>query len=73
VDSPRQVNLLGRLEIDYAHNVVSFHPGESDEAFSLPLSPLDIDIARSLCKYGKTKQAKEQSGRDETAVGKAAH
>ena len=41
--------LAGELEIDYRRNRVMFHPNERRElTFSLPLTPSDIDIVRSL-------------------------
>jgi hypothetical protein len=43
--------LAGELEIDYQHNRVMFHPNARRElTFSLPLTPSDIDIVRSLAR-----------------------
>jgi hypothetical protein len=51
-----QLNLLGRLEVDYTRNRVAFHPNVG-EPFQLPLDPLDVDIARSLAEYAETKKS----------------
>ena len=44
-------NLAGELEIDYQRNRVMFHPNALRElAFSLPLTPSDVDVVRSLAQ-----------------------
>jgi len=50
ITSPRESERLnGELEIDYQHNTVKFHPKALREfPFSLPLTPLDVDVVRSL-------------------------
>jgi hypothetical protein len=41
--------LPGELEIDYQRNRVMFHPNALRElTFSLPLTPSDVDVVRSL-------------------------
>jgi hypothetical protein len=75
VDTPRQVRdgliferTKGTLRVDFVLNKVTFLPNEGVE-YQLPISPLDICIARSLSEYAKTK-TQDQSGRSEIAVGK---
>jgi hypothetical protein len=50
--SPRETERLnGELEIDYQRNRVTFHPNALREfTFSLPLTPSDIDVVRSLAE-----------------------
>jgi len=44
-------NLAGELEIDYQRNRVMFHPNALRElTFSLPLTPSDVDVVRSLAQ-----------------------
>jgi len=44
-------NLAGELEIDYQRNRVMFHPNALRElAFSLPLTPSDVDVVRGLAQ-----------------------
>jgi len=47
---PRETERInGELEIDYQHNTVKFHPKAlCGFPFSLPLTPLDVDVVRSL-------------------------
>ena len=43
--------LAGELEIDYQRNRVMFHPRARRElTFSLPLTPSDVDVVRSLTR-----------------------
>jgi hypothetical protein len=43
--------LAGELEIDYQHNRVMFYPNALRElTFSLPLTPSDVDVVRSLAQ-----------------------
>ena len=43
--------LAGELEIDYQRNRVMFHPNALREfTFSLPLTPSDLDVVRSLAQ-----------------------
>ena len=43
--------LAGELEIDYQRNRVMFHPNALRElTFSLPLTPSDVDVVRSLAQ-----------------------
>jgi hypothetical protein len=43
--------LAGELEIDYQRNRVMFHPSALRElTFSLPLTPSDVDVVRSLTR-----------------------
>jgi hypothetical protein len=55
IKKPRETEWLnGELEIDYQHNRVMFHPNALREfTFSLPLTPLDVDIVRSLTQIGR--------------------
>jgi hypothetical protein len=52
ITSPRETERLnGELEIDYQHNRVMFHPNALGEfTFSLPLTPSDVDVVRSLAQ-----------------------
>jgi hypothetical protein len=44
--------LTGELEIDYQRNRVMFHPNALRElTFSLPLTPSDVDVVRSLAQF----------------------
>jgi hypothetical protein len=44
--------LTGELEIDYQRNRVIFHPNALRElTFSLPLTPSDVDVVRSLAQF----------------------
>ena len=56
ITRPRETERLnGELEIDYQRNTVKFHPNALSEfAFSLPLTPLDVDVVRSLTQIGRT-------------------
>jgi len=43
--------LAGELEIDYQRNRVMFYPNALRELkFSLPLTPSDVDVVRSLAQ-----------------------
>jgi hypothetical protein len=43
--------LNGELEIDYQRDRVMFHPnGRREFTFSLPLTPSDVDVVRSLAQ-----------------------
>jgi hypothetical protein len=56
--------LAGELEIDYQRNRVMFYPNAlCGLTFSLPLTPSDVDVVRSLAQitrkletYGLTRQ-----------------
>jgi hypothetical protein len=50
ITRPRETERLnGELEIDYKRNRVRFHPNALREfTFSLPLTPSDLDVVRSL-------------------------
>jgi len=52
ITRPRETERLnGELEIDYQHNRVRFHPNALREfTFSLPLTPSDVDVVRSLAQ-----------------------
>jgi hypothetical protein len=52
ITRPRETERLdGELEIDYQRNRVRFHPNALREfTFSLPLTPSDVDVARSLAQ-----------------------
>jgi len=54
ITKPRETERLnGELEIDYQRNTVKFHPNALCE-FTLPLTPLDVDVVRSLTQIGRT-------------------
>ena len=50
ITGPKETErLAGELEIDYQRNRVMFHPNALRElTFSLPLTPSDVDVVRSL-------------------------
>lgn len=52
ITRPRETERLnGELEIDYQRNRVMFHPNALREfTFSLPLTPSDVDVVRSLAQ-----------------------
>ena len=52
ITSPKETERLnGELEIDYHRNRVMFHPNALRElTFSLPLTPSDVDVVRSLAR-----------------------
>ena len=52
ITRPRETERLnGELEIDYQDNRVRFHPNALREfTFSLPLTPSDVDVVRSLAQ-----------------------
>jgi hypothetical protein len=54
--------LDGELEIDYQRNTVKFHPNALCEStFSLPLTPLDVDVVRSLTQVNRRLETHSQS------------
>ena len=61
--TPRETETLnGELEIDYQHNTVKFHPNALCEStFSLPMTPLDVNIARSLTQISRRLEMRSQS------------
>ena len=52
ITAPKEAErLVGELEIDYQRNRVMFHPNALRElTFSLPLTPSDVDVVRSLAQ-----------------------
>jgi len=65
--TPRETERLNdELEIDYQHNTVKFHPNVLCEfTFSLPLTPLEVDVVRSLTQISrrlKTHSFRNYSG-----------
>ena len=52
ITGPKETErLAGELEIDYQRNKVMFHPNALRElTFSLPLTPSDVDVVRSLAQ-----------------------
>jgi hypothetical protein len=52
ITGPKETErLVGELEIDYQRNRVMFHPKTlRDLTFSLPLTPSDVDVVRSLSR-----------------------
>lgn len=49
--------VAGELEIDYQRNRVMFHPNAlRDHTFSLPLTPSDVDVVRSLSRSTRKLQ-----------------
>jgi hypothetical protein len=63
ITGPREIERLnGELEIDYQRNTVKFHPNALREfTFSLPLTPLDVDIVRSLTQISRRLETHSQS------------
>jgi hypothetical protein len=61
--TPRETERLdGELEIDYQRNMVTFHPNAlCESAFTLPLTPLDVDIVRSLTQISRRLETHSQS------------
>ena len=61
--TPRETERLdGELEIDYQRNTVTFHPNAlCESAFTLPLTPLDVDIVRSLTQINRRLETHSQS------------
>jgi hypothetical protein len=55
IKTPRETERLnGELEIDYQRNRVTFHPNALREStFTLPLTPLDVDIVRGLTQISR--------------------
>ena len=68
--TPRETERLnGELEIDYQRNTVKFHPNALCEfTFSLPLTPLEVDVVRSLTQISRSleKRRAAHSGALET-------
>jgi hypothetical protein len=64
ITRPRETERLnGKLEIDYQRNRVMFHPNALCElTFSLPLTPSDVDVVRSLAQI--TRRLETDSFRD---------
>jgi hypothetical protein len=52
ITAPKETErLAGELEIDYQRNRVMFYPNAlRDLTFSLPLTPSDVDVVRSLAQ-----------------------
>jgi hypothetical protein len=61
--TPRETERLdGELEINYRRNTVKFHPNAlCDSAFTLPLTPFDVDIVRSLMQINQRLETHSQS------------
>ena len=61
--TPRETERLGgQLQIDYQRNTVTFHPNAlCESAFTLPLTPFDVDIMRSLTQIHQRLQTHSQS------------
>jgi hypothetical protein len=55
ITSSRETERLnGELEIDYQRNTVKFHPSALCEfSFSLPLTPSEVDVVRSLTQISR--------------------
>ena len=53
--TPRETEWLnGELEIDYQRNTVKFHPNMlCESAFTLPLTPSEVDVVRSLTQISR--------------------
>jgi hypothetical protein len=61
--TPRETErITGELEIDYQRNTVTFHPNAlCESAFTLPLSPSDVDVVRSLAQINQRLETHSQS------------
>ena len=61
--TPRETERLdGELEIDYQRNTVTFHPNALCEStFTLPLSPSDVDVVRSLAQNNQRLETRSHS------------
>ena len=61
--TPRETErITGELEIDYQRNTVTFHPNAlCESAFTLPLSPSDVDVVRSLTQINQRLETHSQS------------
>jgi hypothetical protein len=73
ITRPRETERLnGELEIDYQRNRVMFHPNAlRDFTFSLPLTPSDIDVVRSLAQITRkldTHSSRSYSGGNQAAA-----
>ena len=72
ITRPRETERLdGELEIDYQRNRVMFHPNALREfTFSLPLTPSDVDVVRSLAQITRklhTHSSRNYSGGNQAA------
>ena len=73
VTGPKETErLVGELEIDYERNRVMFHPNALREfTFSLPLTPSDVDVVRSLAQITRkldTHSSRNYSGGNQAAA-----
>ena len=73
VPRPRETERLsGELEIDYHRNRVMFHPNALRKLpFSLPLTPSDVDVVRSLAQITRklgTHSSRNYSGGNRAAA-----
>jgi hypothetical protein len=61
--TPRKTErITGELEIDYQRNTVTFHPNAlCESAFTLPLSPSDVDVVRSLAQINQRLETHSRS------------
>jgi hypothetical protein len=61
--TPRETERInGELEIDYQRNTVTFHPNAlCESAFTLPLSPSDVDVVRSLAQINQRLETHSRS------------
>jgi hypothetical protein len=61
--TPRETErITGELEIDYQRNTVTFHPNAlCESAFTLPLSPSDVDVVRSLAQINQRLETHSRS------------
>jgi hypothetical protein len=61
---PRETERLnGELEIDYQRNRVKFHPNAlCESAFSLPLTPFDVEVIRSLTQISRSLETHSAPG-----------
>jgi hypothetical protein len=61
--TPRESERInGELEIDYQRNTVTFHPNAlCESAFTLPLTPFDVDVVRSLAQINQRLKTHSQS------------
>ena len=61
--TPRETErITGELEIDYQRNTVTFHPNAlCESAFTLPLSPSDVDVVRSLAQINQRLETHNRS------------
>jgi hypothetical protein len=61
--TPRETERInGELEIDYQRNTVKFHPNAlCESAFTLPLTPFDLEVVRSLTQINQRLETHSQS------------